>query len=396
MPQLSPLAMTLPSECTSADVARCNNLPSSSSDEDLLSRSARPGPRGSRRSQRRTRAPRPGELHSVSALRGKRVLVTGGAGFVGSHIVDKLVDVGCSEIVVLDNMLAGRPDNLMRSIHSGKVNLVVGDIRNEMLLSELTKGVDTVFHQAAPDAAHCVAEPRTAFEVLVVATFNLVEQCVKSKVRKIVIASTASIYGTADVFPTSERHNPYANRTLFGAAKCFGEGLLRSFNEMYGTHYVALRYFDVYGPRMDTGSRHAKPLIRWIERLAAGLPPIVTSDGRQTVDMLHVEDAARANVLAASSAVSDVVLNIASGEEISVLALARTLCRVMGRPDLEPVLWDEPLLGSVQRQHADTNAARQTLGFEVNISLVEGLQGLVEWWRGQSGTSHEHSESRID
>jgi UDP-glucose 4-epimerase len=338
----------------------------------------------------RTRAGRAGKLQLASALKGKRVLVTGGAGFIGSHLVDKLVDAGCSEIIVLDNLLAGRPDNLLRSMHSGKVTLVVGDIRNEILLSELTEGIDTVFHHAAPDAAHCVAEPRVAFEVLVVATFNLVEQCVKSKVRKIVIASTASVYGAADVFPTSERHNPYANRTLFGAAKCFGEGLLRSFNAMYGTNYVALRYFDVYGPRMDSGTRYAKPLIRWIERLAAGLPPIVTGDGRQTVDMLHVEDAARANILAANSAVSDVALNIASGEEISVLALSRTLCRVMGRPDLEPVLWDEPVLSSVQRQHADMNAARQALGFEINISLVEGLRSLVEWWREQSGTSQEH------
>lgn len=321
-------------------------------------------------------------------LKRKRVLVTGGAGFVGSHIVDLLVQIGSDEIIVIDNMITGRPENLIGSLQSGKVKLVVGDIRNRLLLKELVDGVDTVFHQAALDTLHCIVEPRLALEVMVDAVFNLLEQCVRSSVRKIVMASSASVYGTADVFPTTEHHNPYSNRTLFGAAKCFGEGLMRSFNEMYGTDYVALRYFDVYGPRMDNKECHAKVLFRWTERLAAGLPPIVIGAGSQTMDMLHVEDVARANILAAISPVSDVALNVGSGKETSLLNLARILARIMGRPDLEPVFW-EGRTNLVTRRVADVDAARRTIGFESSVSLTDGLAGFVKWWRGRSVTPQD-------
>jgi UDP-glucose 4-epimerase len=219
---------------------------------------------------------------------------------------------------------------------------------------------------------------------MVNATFTLFEQCVRSNVRKIVMASAASIYGTPDAFPTTERQSPYANRTILGAAKCFGEQVLRAFNEMYGVRYVALRYFDVYGPRMDAHGGAQGVLIRWIERLAAGLRPIVVGDGLQTMDLLHVGDVARANLLAAVSPASDVALNVGSGEDTSLLALVHVLARIMGRPDIEPIFWEERNLNAVPRRLADTKAARRAIGFEAAIPLNIGLADLAEWWRTQS------------
>lgn len=321
---------------------------------------------------------------AANLLKGKRVLVTGGAGFVGSHIVDLLVDAGCAEIVVIDNMVRGRPENLAESLAMpGKVTVVVGDIRNRQLLSDLVDGTDTVFHQAALRITHCAAEPRAALDVMIGATFDLMELCQKSNVRKVVMASSASIYGMAEIFPTTESHHPYNNRTLYGAAKAFGEGLLRSFNDMYGLDYVCLRYFNVYGPRMDIHGRYTEVLVRWMERLAAGEAPAIFGDGKQTMDMLHVRDVARANILAAISPTTDVALNVGSGSETSLLALARTLTHVMGRPDIEPVHWEERAINPVPRRLADTNLARRLIGFETTVPLQQGLAELVDWWRSE-------------
>lgn len=343
------------------------------------------GPQQQPSRRMRSRGTVPGlQSRLPNILRGQRVLVTGGAGFLGSHVVELLVQSGCSEIVVLDNLSRGRADNLLEPLRSGRVHLVVGDIRNEVLIGELMQDIDTVFHQAALRTADCAADPRGALEVMVNATFNLFECAAKSGVRKIVLASSASVYGMAEAFPTTERHSTYANRTLYGAAKCFAEGLLRAFSDMYGTRYVALRYFDLYGPRMDMQGRHSEAMIRWMERLAAGQPPVILGDGRQTMDLLHVHDAARASLLAALTQASDVVLNIGSGEETSQLGLARQLSRLMGYPDIEPIYWEERTGSDVPRRRADTSAARRTIGFEPRISLADGLAGLVEWWRGQS------------
>lgn len=312
------------------------------------------------------------------------MLVTGGAGFIGSHIVDRLLDAGCDDIVILDNMSRGRHENLIKALESGKVNLVVGDIRNRPLLTELVDGVDTVFHQAALRMSHCALDPRAAMEVMVDATFDLFDQCVKSKVRKVIMASSASIYGMASSFPTTEQQNTYANRSFYGAAKVFSEELLRAFNDLYGLSYVALRYFNVYGPRMEANGKHSELLIRWIERIAAGQQPIIFGNGSQTMDLLHVEDVARANILAAVSDASDVALNVGSGEETSLLVLARQLARVMERPEIEPVFWEEQTVNPMPRGLASTLAARRTLGFETTISLSDGLVGLVAWWRAQA------------
>ena len=251
-------------------------------------------------------------MKSVNFLN-NRVLITGGAGLVGSHIADQLVDGGVGEIIVFDNFVRGRNENLAYAKSRGQVRVVEGDLRDRKLLAETVQGVDLVFHQAAIRITQCAEEPRLALEVLVEGTFNVLEAAMKAGVKKVVAASSASVYGLAEEFPTTENHHPYNNRTLYGAAKAFDEGLLRSFNDMYGLDYVALRYFNVYGPRMDIYGAYTEVLIRWMERIAAGQPPLIFGDGGQTMDFVYIEDIARANILAAQADVTDEVFNIASG-----------------------------------------------------------------------------------
>jgi UDP-glucose 4-epimerase len=322
----------------------------------------------------------------LADLKGKRVLVTGGAGFIGSQIVDLLCGEGCIEIVALDNMVRGRPENLKCALARGPVRLVQGDIRDGKLMAALVKSADIVFHQAALRITHCAAEHRLAMEVMVDATFDLLELCVKYDIQKVIAASSASVYGMAEEFPTTERQNPYSNRTLYGAAKAFNEGLLRAFNDMHGLDYVAFRYFNVYGDRMDIHGRYTEVLIRWMERLEAGLPPIIFGDGQQTMDFVHVRDVARANVLGARSKASDEVFNVASGIETSLLQLAVALASVMGQGGLKPEFAPERSINPVPRRLASTAKAERQLGFRATVPLEQGLAELVKWWRAERGS----------
>ena len=319
----------------------------------------------------------------MAHLKGKRVLVTGGAGFIGSHIIDLLCDEGCIEIIALDNMVRGRPENLKRASARGPVRLVHGDIRDGKLMAPLVKAADIVFHQAALRITHCAAEPRLAMEVMVQATFDLLELCVQHHVEKVIAASSASVYGMAEEFPTTEQQSPYDNRTLYGAAKAFNEGLLRTFNDMHALDYVAFRYFNVYGDRMDIHGRYTEVLIRWMERLEGGQPPIIFGDGQQTMDIVHVRDVARANILGAKAKASDHVFNIASGTETSLAQLAVALASVMGQGQLTPEFAPERSVNPVPRRLASTAKAERLLGFRAGVPLEQGLRELVEWWRGE-------------
>ena len=316
----------------------------------------------------------------MNGLDAKRVLITGGAGLIGSHIADLLVAEGNPEIIILDNFTRGRRENIASAMTKGRVRVVEGDIRDRELLREVMQGVDLLFHQAAIRITHCAEDPRLALEVLADGTFNVLEAAVQAKVKRVVAASSASVYGLAEEFPTTEKHHPYNNRTLYGAAKVFNEGLLRSFNDMYGLDYVALRYFNVYGPRMDIYGAYTEVLIRWMERIAAGQPPLVLGDGNQTMDFVFVEDIARANILAAKSEVTDEVFNVASGTETSLNDLAFALLRVMGS-SLKPEYGPARKVNAVSRRLAETNNARDKIGFEAQISLEEGLRRLVAWWQ---------------
>ena len=316
-------------------------------------------------------------------LKGQKIFITGGAGFIGSHLVEQLLAAGCERIVVLDNMVRGRMANLESALQSQRVEVVRGDIRDQALLRRLVAGADTVFHMAALRITHCAAEPDLAMEVMVNATYDLLRLCVEHKVRRVVYSSSASIYGMAEVFPTPEAHHPYDNRTLYGAAKSFGEGLLRSFNDMYGLDYIGLRYFNVYGPRMDLHGRYTEVMVRWMERIEAGEPPIIFGNGLQTMDMIHVTDVARANVLAAAAPAGDVVLNVGSETETSLLDLARTMTAAMGRPSLKPVHEHARAVNPVPRRLASTKAAEDLLGFRASVPLMDGIEDLVAWWRAE-------------
>ncbi|MDR6755328.1 UDP-glucose 4-epimerase [Mycoplana sp. BE70] len=313
-------------------------------------------------------------------MKDQRILITGGAGLIGSHIADLVAMERPREILILDNFVRGRRENLAQAASMLPLTIVDGDIRDRALLAELFAGVDVVFHQAAIRITQCAEDPRLAFDVLAAGTFDVLEAAVKAGVSKVVAASSASVLGLAESFPTTEAHHPYNNRTIYGAAKTFNEGLLRSFAEMYGLRYVALRYFNVYGPRMDAYGVYTEVMIRWMERIAAGLPPVIHGDGLQTMDFVHVRDIARANVLAAKSDVTDEVFNVASGSETSLRDLARMLSRVMGGT-CEPQFQPARKVNAVTRRLADTSTAERRLGFRTQVPLEDGLRELVAWWR---------------
>jgi UDP-glucose 4-epimerase len=315
-------------------------------------------------------------------MRDQRVLITGGAGLIGSHIADLLVERSVREIVVLDNFVRGRRESLAGSLASGRVTVIEGDIRDRKLLAEAMDGIDVVFHQAAIRITQCAEDPRLALEVLVDGTFNVAQQAVKSKVSKVIAASSASVYGMAEEFPTLEWHHTYNNRTLYGAAKAFNEGLFRSFYDMYGLPYVILRYFNVYGPRMDFHGKYTEVLIRWMERIAAGKGPLIFGDGKQTMDFVFAEDVARANIAAAEAPVADEIVNIASGAETSLNELAAALLRAVG--SAAPLEYGpERTVNPVPRRLADISKARRLLGFEPSTSLEEGLEKLMHWWQAE-------------
>ncbi len=319
-------------------------------------------------------------------LRGATALITGGAGCVGSAIADQLVELGVRELIIFDNFTRGRPANLEWAMEHGPVRIVNGDIRDREAIAAAMRGVDVVFHEAALRVTQCAEDPRRAFEVMVDGTFNVVEAARIAGVRKVVAASSAAVYGAAEIFPTPEEHHSYSNRTLYGAAKGFNEALLRSFHEMHGLDYVALRYFNVYGPRMDIEGPYTEVMVRWMERIVRGIAPLILGDGGQTMDFVYVTDVARANLLAAASDVTDEVFNVASGIETSLKDLALMLAEVM-RSDLKPDYGPERAVNGVRRRLGGTSKARKLLRFNTEVSLRDGLEQLVSWWRRSRVTS---------
>nr|WP_298435893.1 NAD-dependent epimerase/dehydratase family protein [Geobacter sp.] len=311
-------------------------------------------------------------------IRGNRFLVTGGAGLMGSHIADRLLAGGASEIVLLDNFVRGNMHNIEEVLKDPRVKLVRGDIRNLDLLRELAAGKDGIFHMAAIRITACADNPREAMEVMLVGTHNVLQAAVEKKVGKVLYASSASVYGLADSFPTDERHHPFNNRTYYGAAKVAGEGMVRSFAEMYGLQYVALRYFNVYGPRMDIDGKYTEVLVRWLDRVDAGQPPLIFGDGSQTMDLVHIDDITDANITAMESDVTDEVFNVASGTETSLLELLRAVLRVTGST-LEPEFLPERSVNPVPRRLASTKKAEELLGFRAKVGLDEGVRRLVAW-----------------
>jgi UDP-glucose 4-epimerase len=311
-------------------------------------------------------------------LQGNSFLITGGAGLMGSHIADRLLAAGAERVVLLDNFVRGSMHNIEETLKDHRVQLVKGDIRNLDLLMDLATGMNGIFHMAAIRITACADNPREAMEVMLVGTHNVLQTAVEKSVGKVVYASSASIYGLADSFATDEKHHPYNNRTYYGAAKIAGEGMARAFAEMYGLRYVALRFFNVYGPRMDIDGKYTEVLIRWLDRIGAGQPPMIFGDGSQTMDLVYIDDVIEANIRAMESEVTDEVFNVATGTETSLLEVLRTLLRVTGS-SLEPEFLPERSVNPVPRRLADTQKAEELLGFKAKVGVKEGMRRLIAW-----------------
>lgn len=312
---------------------------------------------------------------------GANILVTGGCGLIGSSTIDQILrDHSPARIVILDNLVRGSLNNVRSALADKRVQLVRGDIRDANVVREAVQGMDAVIHMAALRITACAADPREGFETMCAGTFNVIDAARHEGVKKVVAASSASIYGLADTFPTREDHHPYNDDTWYGASKTMLEGLLRSYQAMFGLPYVALRYFNVYGPRMDIHGKYTEVLIRWMERIEAGKPPLIFGDGLQTMDFVYIDDVARANVRALASDVTGEVFNVARGEETSLKGLAMALLKIMGS-DLDLEFGPERSVNPVPRRLADISKAERLLGFRSQVSLEEGLERLVEWWQ---------------
>jgi UDP-glucose 4-epimerase len=326
-------------------------------------------------------------------LEGSTVLVTGGAGLIGSHIVDALVDAQVGEIRVLDNLVRGRRENLAQALRRRPILFLEGDVRDPGTVARAMAGCHYVFHQAAIRITLCAERPRECMDVLVGGTFNVFEAAVAAGVRKVVYASSASVYGAAEVFPTNEQHHPYNNRTLYGAAKLLNEGIARSFHDMYNFPSVGLRYFNVYGPRMDLTGAYTEVFIRWLDCVDRGIRPQIHGDGSASMDFIYVEDIARANLLAMQSERADDVYNIGSGTETSLLQLWQAIQRVTGAHHLTPELHPPRKVNPVPRRLADTSRAWKDLGFRAETTLDSGLRALAAWRQKNSSSGEMQKAS---
>lgn len=313
----------------------------------------------------------------MNHLEGAKCLVTGGAGFVGSAIVDQLLDAGAAEVRVLDNFVRGNLGNLSQALEKGRVSVTDGDVCDRNLVDKLVQGADYVFHQAALRITRCAEAPREAVAVLIDGTLNVLDSAVRHGVRKIVAASSASVYGEPSYLPIDESH-PFNNRTMYGAGKIAGEQMLRAYYTTSGLPYVAFRYFNVYGPRMDITGVYTEVLIRWLDAIESGKPPLIFGDGSQSMDFVFVGDVARANLLAAQSDVTDEAFNVGTGIQTSLNELCEVLLRLTDSK-LRPEHREARAVGNVQTRRAAVEKAKVELGFEATVSLEQGLRELIRW-----------------
>jgi UDP-glucose 4-epimerase len=316
-------------------------------------------------------------------LDGARVLVIGGAGFLGSHIVDQLTDTPAGEIVVLDNFVRGTRDNLAAAVRDDRVRVVEGSVADPSLLREQMEGVDYVFHLAALWLYECVHQPRSALEVNVVGTYNVVEAAADVGVKKVVYSSSASVYGDAAFTPMTEDH-PFNNRTMYGATKIAGEQFFRAFHQQRGLDYAGLRYMNIYGPRMDRMGTYVSVIMKVLDRIDAGEPPVIFGDGSQAYDFVHVTDVARANILALTADATDEFFNIGIGVKTTIRELVDLLLEITGT-DLEPEYLPQEQM-FVTHRVGSTDKAEEMLGFRATIPLEEGLRSVVEWRQGSAAT----------
>lgn len=318
-------------------------------------------------------------------LKGRRLLLVGGAGLIGSHLTDLLTESEAAEIVIFDNFARGSRDNLEASLDDPRVRIIEGDILDRRALREASEGIDGVFLLSALWLLQCAENPRAGHEVNVTGNLNVLDACREAGVHRVVFSSSASVYGNARMSPMTEDH-PLDNRTFYGATKVALEQMLRSYNEMYGLDYIALRYFNVYGPRQDYKNAYVSVIMKVLDRLDQGLPPIVFGDGSQSYDFVYVKDIARANLAAMCASTGDVALNVATGVKTSIREIVQILQEIVHteldvdyRPATQVFVSDR--LGSAE-------LARELIGFEAKTSLREGLEELVRW-RAQQISSEQ-------
>ena len=315
-------------------------------------------------------------------LRDKRVLVIGGAGFIGSHVVDQLILEEVAEVRVFDDFTRGKRENLEDALRDPRVHIfdLGGNILHPDILHAAMKDVDVVFHLAALWLLHCEEYPRSAFEVNIRGTFNVLEACVANNVQRLVYSSSASVYGDALEIPITEEH-PFNNTTFYGATKIAGEQMAVAFAARYGLPCVGLRYMNVYGPRQDMRSVYTSVIMKVLDRIEVGAPPVVHGDGTQTYDFVYVEDVALANVLAAKAEVSGGIYNVGSGVGTTLTQLVEAILQHSGSS--LPIQYEPSTRTFVTSRIGSTEAASRDLGFEAPTDLDEGIRRVIAWRRAQ-------------
>jgi UDP-glucose 4-epimerase len=311
-------------------------------------------------------------------LDGAKIVVVGGAGLIGSHTVDLLLEEKVAEVVVFDNFERGSRENLEFALMDPRLGVVHGDLCDPAQLEEVFDGVDGVFHFAALWLLHCQEHPRDGYDTNVTGTFNLLEACVGAGVDRLVFSSSASVYGDAVEEPMSESH-PFNNTTVYGATKIAGEALATSFHHRDGLEYVGLRYFNVYGPRQDYKGAYVAVIMRMLDRLDRGESPIVFGDGEQAYDFVSVRDCAQANVAAMRADVNDRVYNVCTGQQTSIVEVAQLLIELTGQ-DVGIEFRPEEM-SFVRNRIGDPANALADLGFVAELDLSDGLRELIEWRR---------------
>ncbi len=313
----------------------------------------------------------------MSSLEGARVIVTGGAGNVGSHIVDAAIAAGAREVVALDALVRGVPENLTGALATGKASLREIDIRDREAVAASIDGADVVFHQAALRWTRCQEAPRECQEVMVDGTFNVLEAAAAARAKRVVLASSAVVYGEPEALPMHE-DQPLNGMTFYGSMKVANEQLARAFAHLHGVPATTLRYFNVYGPRMDVRSRFVEVMIRWLNLIDEGKPLTLFGDGSSSVDFVYVGDVVRANLLACEHTGPAAIVNVCSGVETKMRDLAALLLRLTGSSvgmEFKP----QPEGALPARRVGDPRRAKELLGFEAKTTLEEGVARLIEW-----------------
>jgi len=311
-------------------------------------------------------------------IKGGSILVIGGAGLIGSHVVEELLNEDVREVIVYDNFCRGTHENLQEALKDPRCKIfeIGGDILQADILDAAMKGIDGVVHLAALWLLQCHEYPRAAFDVNIRGTFNVLEACVNHNIKRIVYSSSASVYGDAVEEPMTEDH-PYNNWTFYGATKIAGEHMFKAFHRRYGLEGAGLRYMNVYGARQDYKGAYIAVMMKMLDNLDNGSPPVVFGDGSQAYDFIYVSDTAKANVCALKSDIPFGFYNVGRGVKTTIKELAELILKITGS-DLS-IQYEPAGQTFVTNRVGDPVAAEKDLGFKWTVDLEEGLRRLVEW-----------------